>query len=76
MARVKRYYEATMGRFPEGTFARIEAVLAPTEDRTDFFRAAVERELKRRERSVAAPLARHLAPPTARERAVRGGKAA
>ena len=43
MPRLKRYYEAAMGRFPEGTFGRIDAVLAPTEDRTDFFRAAVER---------------------------------
>jgi len=37
-------------RFPEGTFDRIEAVLAENEDRTDFVREAVEKELKRRER--------------------------
>jgi hypothetical protein len=37
-------------RFPAGTFKRIEAVLAEDEDRTDFVRAAVERELQRRER--------------------------
>ena len=36
-------------RFPEGTFERIEAVLHDKEDRTDFVRAAVERELERRE---------------------------
>jgi hypothetical protein len=54
MPRLKRYYEAAMGRFPEGTFGRIDAVLAPTEDRTDFFRAAVERELKRREQQAPA----------------------
>ena len=36
-------------RFPEGTFDRIEKVLAEGEDRTDFVRAAVERELKKRE---------------------------
>ncbi|WP_158010964.1 YlcI/YnfO family protein [Tardibacter chloracetimidivorans] len=36
-------------RFPEGTFARIEAVLFPVESRTDFVRAAVENELRRRE---------------------------
>jgi hypothetical protein len=38
-----------LARFPEGTFERIEAVLAEREDRTDFVRAAVERELERRE---------------------------
>jgi hypothetical protein len=37
-------------RFPEGTFARIAVVLKGKEDRTDFVRDAVERELKRRER--------------------------
>jgi hypothetical protein len=39
-------------RFEEGTFARIEAVLTDGEDRTDFVRDAVERELKRRERKA------------------------
>jgi hypothetical protein len=37
-------------RFPEGTFRRIAAMLEEKEDRTDFVRAAVERELERRER--------------------------
>lgn len=37
-------------RFPEGTFERIDAVREDGEDRTDFIREAVERELKRRER--------------------------
>jgi hypothetical protein len=37
-------------RFPEGTFARIEAVMQADEDRTDFVRDAVEREIRRRER--------------------------
>jgi hypothetical protein len=37
-------------RFQEGTFDHIQAVLADGEDRTDFVREAVERELKRRER--------------------------
>jgi hypothetical protein len=36
-------------RFPNGTFARIEAVLRDGEDRTDFVREAVEKELKRRQ---------------------------
>ena len=40
-------------RFPEGTFARIAAVLERDEDRTDFVRVAVERELKRRQRGLA-----------------------
>jgi hypothetical protein len=43
-------------RFPEGTFERIAAVLRTdgetAEDRTDFVREAVERELKRRERKL------------------------
>lgn len=38
-------------RFPEGTFGRITAVLRTTEDRTEFVRAAVENELRRREAS-------------------------
>jgi hypothetical protein len=37
-------------RFPAGTFDRIAAVLEPDEDRTEFVRRAVERELARRER--------------------------
>jgi hypothetical protein len=38
-----------VARFAAGTFARIEAVLTAAEDRTDFVREAVERELKWRE---------------------------
>ena len=71
MPRIKKYFEHMVARFLEGTFARIDAVLAPTEDRAEFVRAAVERELKRRERSVADSIAKSLAPPTARERAIR-----
>lgn len=51
MGRKKMWAEDMQARFPDGTFARIEAVLEAREDRTDFVRAAVERELKRRERS-------------------------
>jgi hypothetical protein len=69
MPRVKKYFEVMVARFLTGTFERIEAVLAPTEDRAEFVRAAVERELKRRKATD--PLARHLAPPTARELAAR-----
>ena len=50
MGRKKRWAEDMTARFPEGTFERIEVVLEEGEDRTDFVRAAVEREIKRRER--------------------------
>lgn len=43
--------EDMQARFPAGTFERIDEVLEEDEDRTDFVRQAVERELKRRERS-------------------------
>ena len=39
-----------VARFAAGTFARIEAILDKNEDRTDFVREAVERELARREK--------------------------
>jgi hypothetical protein len=35
--------------FPRGTFARMKAVRARGETKTDFVRGAVERELRRRE---------------------------
>lgn len=50
MGRIKRWTEEMQARLPSGTFARIAAVLLPGEDRTDFIRAAVARELRRRER--------------------------
>ena len=49
VGRKKRWNENMVARFPEGTFGRITNVLEKNEDRTDFVRAAVERELKRRE---------------------------
>jgi len=52
VGRKKRWNEDMQARFPEGTFARIAAVLEEGEDRTDFVRKAVERELKRRETST------------------------
>lgn len=52
MGRTKRWAEDMQARFEEGTFDRIHAVLNEGEDRTDFVRAAVERELKRRERHL------------------------
>ncbi|MCS3692049.1 hypothetical protein ABIF07_001035 [Bradyrhizobium elkanii] len=45
-----RFAEHMKARFAEGTFARMDAVRDDGEDRTDFIREAVERELKRRER--------------------------
>jgi hypothetical protein len=49
MAPRKKWAEDMQARFPKGTFARVASVLAPYEDRTDFVREAVERELQRRE---------------------------
>lgn len=43
--------EDMQARFPEGTIDRIDAVRDDDEDRTDFVRKAVEREIKRRERA-------------------------
>jgi hypothetical protein len=51
MGRKKRWSEDMQARFPAGTIERIDAVLDDNEDRTDFVRQAVERELKRRERA-------------------------
>jgi hypothetical protein len=48
VGRIKINDEQTPARFPEGTLARIDAVLKPKEKRSDFIREAVERELKRR----------------------------
>jgi hypothetical protein len=50
MGRTKQWDEDMQARFPAGTFERIESVLTDNENRTDFVREAVERELKRRER--------------------------
>jgi hypothetical protein len=50
VGRKKRWAEDMQARFPEGTFERIELTLGENEDRTDFVREAVERELQRRER--------------------------
>ena len=48
MGRRKRWSEEMQARFEEGTFARIAEVLSEGEDRTDFVRTAVEREVTRR----------------------------
>jgi len=49
MARRKRFHETMVARFPEGTFARIAAVLRDEDDRADFVREAVEKLLQERE---------------------------
>jgi hypothetical protein len=52
VGRKKRWLEDMQARFPEGTFGRIAAVLVEGEDRTDFVRDAVDRELRRREKAA------------------------
>lgn len=51
MGRKKTNFEQMPARFPDGTFERIDAVLEPDENRTDFLRAAVEDEIKRRSKA-------------------------
>ena len=59
MGRKKLFHEKRLVKFPAGTGERIDAVLEERdgrlEDRTDFIRNAVERELQRRERKAAKP---------------------
>jgi metal-responsive CopG/Arc/MetJ family transcriptional regulator len=40
--------ENMQARFSKGTFAKIDAVLRESEERTQFVREAVEREIERR----------------------------
>ena len=47
VGRKKHWSEDMQARFKAGTFARIKKVIYDHEDRTDFVRAAVERELRR-----------------------------
>ena len=49
--------DVMQAKFASSTFDRIAAVLDDGEDRTDFVREAVERELRRRER-IKAPSTR------------------
>lgn len=49
VGRPKINHEQTPARFPEGTLAKVDAALKEGEARSDFIRAAVEAELKRRE---------------------------
>ena len=47
----KQYHERKLVTLPAGTLARLTAVCEATEDLMDLIRAAVEREIKRRERA-------------------------
>lgn len=49
--RRKKFDEIMVARFVKGTFRQIKRVLHADEDRTDFVRAAVNREIQRREKS-------------------------
>jgi hypothetical protein len=49
VARKRRYPEASLIRFREGTIARVEAVAASDENLADVVRLALDRELERRE---------------------------
>ena len=55
MGRKQINHEAMPARFPAGTLARMDDVLDEEEARADFIRAAIERELKRRERTMLNP---------------------
>ncbi|WP_407160848.1 hypothetical protein [Bradyrhizobium sp. STM 3557] len=56
MGRKRINEEATPARFPKGTLARIDRLLAEKEKRADFIREAVEGEARRREASQAGEL--------------------
>jgi len=53
VGRKKTIEDKVLARFPANTFARIDAVLDAGEKRSEFIRAAVEKELRRRERAKA-----------------------
>jgi hypothetical protein len=55
MGRKKRWHDAMAAKFPEGTFEQIATVLTADEDRTDFVRKAVEREIARRQKAKKKP---------------------
>lgn len=51
MGRPKLWGKPVLVKLLEGTPERIDALLQPTEARTDFIREAIEREIKRRSRA-------------------------
>jgi hypothetical protein len=68
----KLWPDKMVARFEAGTFQRIAAISAAEEDRTEFVREAVKRELVRRERHVVEKPAKRLANKSARNRKVQG----
>lgn len=50
MGRQKRWTEQMQARFEQGIFVKIAELLGDGEDRTDFVREAVNREIDRRSR--------------------------
>lgn len=48
----KKWHERMVAAFGKGTFRKIELVLSQYEDRTDFVREAVNREIERRKAEV------------------------
>lgn len=52
VGRKKTNFEQMPARLAEGTLARMDKVLSEGETRTDFLRQAIEREIKRRQRSM------------------------
>jgi len=52
MGRPPLWSQNMQARFRAGTFERIAKVLGEGEDRTDFVREAVDRELARREKAA------------------------
>ena len=61
MGRVRLWSEDMGARFAEGTFAKIDRHREKDETRTDFVRAAVEREIDRRTKLKMAARQRRLA---------------
>ena len=51
MGRRKLWPEEMIAKFPEGTFAEVARLKGEEEDRTDFVREAVRREIERRKRA-------------------------
>lgn len=60
MGRPKKFTERTVVAFPEGAFERIAAAAEPFEDRTDFIRGAVDKELALRRADFYEDLKRYL----------------
>jgi hypothetical protein len=60
MGRPKKFAERTVVAFQERSFERIAAAAEPFEDRTDFIRGAVEKELGLRQSDFYDDLKRYL----------------